>query len=178
MSIVRLDSKITMPVEIINQQRKEKIAKKEWGLFALSVLKVLNLEQVEVTIAFVGDRRIKSLNKEFRGINKPTDVLSFSYQSAETTANQQGTENTSPNDLASFEGNYLGDVVISTQTAALYAKKLGLTFDQEVKTLILHGLLHLCGYDHEIDDGEMDELEQKLRKQLLGFTILNTVLTS
>lgn len=167
-----------MPVEIINQQRKEKIAKKEWKLFALSVLKALELEQVEVTIAFVGDRKIKLLNKEFRGINKPTDVLSFSYQTTDSTTYEHDVEKNCPDNLANFAGNYLGDVVISTQTATLYAKKLGLTFDQEVKTLILHGLLHLCGYDHETDEGEMDELEEKLRKQLLGFTILNTLSTS
>lgn len=162
-----------MTVEIINQQRKEKIAKKEWKDFALSVLKALNLEEVDVTIVFVGDRKIRALNRDFRNIDKATDVLSFSYQTTESTVNEQDVEENSFPSLASFEGNYLGDVVISSQTANLYAKKLGLTFDEEVKTLILHGLLHLCGYDHERDNGEMDELEQKLRKQLLGFSTLS-----
>ncbi len=162
-----------MLVEIINQQGTEKIAEKEWKEFALSVLQALSLEQVETTIVFVGDRKIKALNKEFRNINKPTDVLSFSYQTTETTANNEPIEEKLYAHLASFAGNYLGDVVISTQTAVVYAKKLGLTFNEEIKVLILHGLLHLCGYDHERDNGEMDELEQKLRKQLLGFTTLN-----
>jgi probable rRNA maturation factor len=176
-----------MLVEIINQQRKEKVAKKEWKEFAISVLKALNLEEVEVSIVFVGDQKIKSLNKEFRGFDKPTDVLSFSYgvneasQDSETntlTLDGFSTKDDPNNALASFEGNYLGDVVISTQTATLYAKKLGLTFDQEIKILILHGLLHLSGYDHETDNGEMDELEQSLRKQLLGFTFPNVSIDS
>jgi len=162
-----------MLIDIINQQRSEKIAKKEWKEFALSVLEALSLEQVEVSIVFVGDRKIRALNKEFRGIDKPTDVLSFSYQTTENTTNSDAIDGTFYEQLATFAGNYLGDVVISTQTAVVYAKKLGLTFDQEIKVLIIHGLLHLCGYDHEIDNGEMDELEQKLRKQLLGFTTLN-----
>jgi probable rRNA maturation factor len=162
-----------MPIEVINQQRSEKIAKKEWKNFAASVLEALSLEQVEATIVFVGDRKIRALNKQFRSIDKPTDVLSFSYQTTENTANSDAIEEVFYEQFATSEGNYLGDVVISTQTAVVYAKKLGLTFDEEVKTLILHGLLHLCGYDHETDNGEMDELEQKLRKQLLGFITLN-----
>jgi probable rRNA maturation factor len=61
----------------------------------------------------------------------------------------------------------LGDVVISTQTAARYAAKCGLSFDREVRHLIIHGLLHLCGYDHETDHGEMRQLERQLRRQLI-----------
>jgi probable rRNA maturation factor len=162
-----------MPIEVINKQRSEKVSKKEWKEFALSVLQALNLEQVEATIVFVSNQKIRSLNREFRGIDKPTDVLSFSYQTTESTANIDIIKEKFYAQLASSEGNYLGDVVISTQTAVVYAKKLGLTFDEEVKVLILHGLLHLCGYDHERDNGEMDELEEKLRKQLLGFVTLN-----
>jgi probable rRNA maturation factor len=64
------------------------------------------------------------------------------------------------------EGDRLGDVVISVEQAARQAKENGLTFDQEVAQLILHGLIHLCGYDHASDDGEMDRLELRLRKKL------------
>jgi probable rRNA maturation factor len=161
-----------MLVEIVNRQRSQKIAKKEWKEFAIAVLKELNLKKIEVTIVFVGDQKIRELNREFRSIDKATDVLSFSYQDVENTEDNKTVKENVYENLVNSTSNYLGDVVISTNTAVVYAQKLGLTFDQEVKTLILHGLLHLCGYDHETDNGEMDELEQKLRKQLLGFEFL------
>jgi probable rRNA maturation factor len=60
----------------------------------------------------------------------------------------------------------LGDVAVSVDTAAAQAKENGLSFDREVAQLILHGLLHLCGYDHETDNGEMNRLELRLRRRL------------
>ena len=60
----------------------------------------------------------------------------------------------------------LGDIAISVDTASAQAKENGLKFDEEVAQLILHGLLHLCGYDHETDNGEMNRLELRLRKKL------------
>ena len=62
--------------------------------------------------------------------------------------------------------SHLGEIVISAQRATAQAKQNGLTFKNEVEQLILHGLLHLCGYDHETDNGEMNRLELKLRKRL------------
>lgn len=64
------------------------------------------------------------------------------------------------------EGLSLGDVVISVEQAARQASEHGLEFDEEVSQLILHGLLHLCGYDHETDEGEMSRLELSLRRRL------------
>ncbi len=65
-----------------------------------------------------------------------------------------------------LSGATLGDVVISVEQAARQADEHGLTFEDEVAQLILHGLLHLCGYDHETDDGEMNALELRLRRRL------------
>ncbi|HEU5459217.1 MAG TPA: rRNA maturation RNase YbeY, partial [Pyrinomonadaceae bacterium] len=84
------------------------------------------------------------LNQQFRGVDKATDVLSF------------------PAD----EQDNLGDVAISVETATRQAKENGLSFDNEVGQLILHGLLHLSGYDHETDNGEMNRLELRLRRKL------------
>ena len=103
------------------------------------------------TIVFVSDSAIKELNRRFRGKNHPTDVLSF--PSAEEPFE---TENAAQ----------LGEVIISVPRAAAQAKENGLSFADEVRQLILHGLLHLCGYDHETDHGEMNRLEMRLRKQL------------
>ncbi|HEY0725747.1 MAG TPA: rRNA maturation RNase YbeY, partial [Pyrinomonadaceae bacterium] len=96
------------------------------------------------TIAFVSDKRIRELNRQFRGIDKATDVLSFPAE----------------------EESNLGDVAVSVETAAAQARENGLTFDREIAQLILHGLLHLSGYDHETDNGQMNRLELKLRKKL------------
>jgi probable rRNA maturation factor len=65
-----------------------------------------------------------------------------------------------------LEDPSLGDVVISVEQAARQAKANGLTLDEEIAQLILHGLIHLCGYDHSTDQGEMDRLELRLRKKL------------
>ena len=66
-----------------------------------------------------------------------------------------------------FAKDYLGDIVISAETAERQAKEAGHTVEREVSELVIHGVLHLCGYDHEIDRGEMNRLELKLRRKLL-----------
>ncbi|MEW6734018.1 MAG: rRNA maturation RNase YbeY [Acidobacteriota bacterium] len=164
-----------MQIEVINRQRRYPIANQALARFAEAVLTNLALPRAQVSIVFVSDRQMRKLNKDFRAINKTTDVLSFSYMTGVLYGNETMEEemaadrNASNAELsAATDPDYLGDVVISTETAARAADKLGLTFDQEVKTLILHGLLHLCGYDHETDNGEMEALEQKLRKRLLS----------
>ena len=167
-----------MQVEMINRQRSHTIVNEKLTHFAEAVLTSLGLTRAQVSVVFVSDRQMRKLNRDFRSIDKPTDVLSFSY----TTGKLYGDDGAGEADrsiarsvsaasieqTAAADPDYLGDVVISTQTAARYAERLGLTFDRELKRLILHGLLHLCGYDHETDNGEMNRLERKLRRQLLS----------
>ena len=98
---------------------------------------------------------MRRLNRDYRGIDGPTDVLSFAYYEDSEAA---------PHD----ETRHIGDVVISVETAERYARELVLSFDHEIEHLLIHGALHLAGYDHETDDGEMNKLERKLRKELLG----------
>ncbi|HYN25153.1 MAG TPA: rRNA maturation RNase YbeY, partial [Pyrinomonadaceae bacterium] len=114
-------------------------------------LKAIGKAGHDATIAFVSDRQIKTLNKRFRGLGNPTDVLSF------PAGNYQFAETSQPS---------LGDVAISVERAESQALENGLAFEKEIAQLILHGLLHLCGYDHETDDGEMNRLERLLRGQL------------
>jgi probable rRNA maturation factor len=137
-------------IEIINRQRAHKINHKTWSDFGQRVSEAIGSSQT-ATIVFVSDAAIKKLNKQFRGKNYATDVLSFP-----TEAEKFETESQS----------HLGEIVISTQRAAAQANENGLTFKNEVQQLILHGLLHLCGYDHETDNGEMNRMELKLRKKL------------
>jgi len=104
-----------------------------------------------VTVAFVSDSAMRELNRRWRRTRGTTDVLSF-------PANQDGFEKQ--------EETSLGDIVISAQQAARQAAENDLTFGDEIAQLILHGLLHLCGYDHESDKGEMNRLEIRLRRKL------------
>ena len=138
-------------VEIINRQRKRHVNSKRWHEFAERALHVAGKDACDATIVFLADAAIKKLNRQFRRRDYATDVLSF------PTQHERFEEEMKTN---------LGEVVISLDRAAAQAKENGLTFANEVEQLILHGLLHLCGYDHETDNGEMNRLELKLRRKL------------
>jgi probable rRNA maturation factor len=99
---------------------------------------------VEVSVLFCDDPVIHTLNREYRGIDRPTDVLSFSLQ---------GSDAGTPPLVAEQEPVALGDVVISLETAARQAEAQGHSLAREVEWLLLHGLLHLLGYDDATDDG-------------------------
>src|SRR5215831_15772563 len=131
----------TMNILLINRQRKFSVDTRGLRTFTEEAVKSIDPEPgslKSVSIAFVGDRSMRRYNRDFRGKDKPTDVLSFPSDSNE----EEFTD-------------YLGDIIISTETAARDAHELNLTFDVELRMLILHGLLHLYGYDHEADRGEM-----------------------
>jgi probable rRNA maturation factor len=139
--------------EIINQQRKIKLETANFENFAAKAIDTINeAKGKDLSVAFVSDRRIKELNRIFRDKNSPTDVLSFPYEPDQY-------------DYLETDG-FLGDIVISVETAARQAKENDLTLEAEIKQLILHGILHLVGYDHETDGGEMNRLELKLRRKL------------
>lgn len=137
--------------EVVNRQRKIKINVAFWQNFtAQSIAEVDETEGKNLTLAFVSDRKMCELNKEFRGKNLTTDVLSFPFVADEFEAGE----------------NTLGDIVISVEQAAKQAAENDLELEAEIKQLILHGILHLCGYDHETDDGEMNGRELELRDVL------------
>jgi probable rRNA maturation factor len=97
----------------------------------------------DLSLAIVSDRRMRALNRQFRGKDAVTDVLSF------------------PSDTRGF----MGDVVIASGVAKQQAKAAGHTVQTEVRVLALHGLLHLLGYDHESDAGKMARVELRLRRK-------------
>jgi probable rRNA maturation factor len=138
-------------IEVVNRQRKVRIDRERWQEFLIKVSHVLPLNELGATVAFVSDRTMCELNRLWRHKNGTTDVLSFPAEQDE---------------FEKLEGSSLGDVVISAEQAARQAKENGLTLDQEIAQLILHGLIHLCGYDHETDNGEMNRLELRLRRKL------------
>jgi probable rRNA maturation factor len=111
----------------------------------------------EVNVRIATNTQMRRLNREFLGKDKPTDVLSFpSYQNG-NASRRRGM----PRLYKSA-----GDIAISADIARANAESLGHTIEQEMKILVLHGLLHLAGYDHESDRGEMRKLEQRLRAEL------------
>ena len=137
-------------IDVINLQRKVKLETAIYKKFVKELSdSVDEAKDKTFSVAFVSDDRMWKLNSTFRGKNLTTDVLSFP-QEAE------------PHDQPDF----LGDIVISVDQAQKQAKENNLTLENETKQLILHGLLHLCGYDHETDKGEMNKRELALRKKL------------
>ncbi|MBA2333712.1 MAG: rRNA maturation RNase YbeY [Pyrinomonadaceae bacterium] len=136
---------------IVNLQKEVRLDTKPFrqliDLFHDSVTEAVNKE---FTVAFVSNRRMIELNKIFRCKDSITDVLSFPYEPDEFDPKK----------------NNLGDIVISAEQAQKQADENGLTLEAEIKQLILHGLLHLCGYDHESDNGEMNAREWELREEI------------
>lgn len=109
----------------------------------------LKIDVTELTVVFLNDRQIRWYNKQFRKKDYPTDVLSFPV--GETIENE----------------HYLGDILISMERTAAQALEKHHTLKRELQILLLHGVLHLLGYDHEVDNGQMNRLESRLRKAVL-----------
>ncbi len=95
-------------------------------------------------VRFAGDRELRRFNRLYRGKDQPTDVLSFPG-----------------------EEGHLGDILISVPTARRQAESVGHSVERELQVLLLHGILHCLGYDHETDQGEMERLERRLRRRWL-----------
>jgi probable rRNA maturation factor len=114
------------------------------------VLTSLDCNEHEISILFIGDQGIRDLNNQFRGIDRPTDVLSFP-QVLEGELEIPG-------------ALVLGDVAISLETARSQSEEHGLSFEEELTLLLIHGILHLLGYDHEISDQEEERMRSKTRE--------------
>ncbi|HSP06973.1 MAG TPA: rRNA maturation RNase YbeY [Acidobacteriota bacterium] len=109
------------------------------------------LPETEVSLVLLNNRQMQWYNHAYRMKDSPTDVLSFPV-----------------NEFTQEGRHYLGDILISVEKAAEQAVARKHSLDRELQILMLHGMLHLLGYDHERDSGEMDRLESKLRKAVLS----------
>jgi len=129
-----------MEILIKNQQKIIKINQGKIKGIIKKVLQHLKVdEETEVSILLTDDKFIRSLNNKYRGIDKPTDVLSFNLQEGAVKSPE-------------VESNkLLGDIIISVETAQRQADNLNHSMERELKVLLIHGLLHLTGYDHEED---------------------------
>ena len=128
---------------IILEHETEGTSARALSLFAAKAQRAVGLRG-EVNIRIASSRELQELNRRFRGKNRPTDVLSFPSETPKLA----------------------GDIAISAEIAAANAAEMGHSPQTELKVLILHGLLHLAGYDHETDDGEMRTRETTLRRKL------------
>ena len=137
---------------ILNRQKRVRVALPPLEKFARRVGRELGLDGRDVSICLVSDAEMARLNKSFRGKQGPTDVLSF--PSSEEAASRRASSKS------------IGDIAIAPMVARRNAKRYGRTLPDELRILILHGVLHLMGYDHERDSGQMERRERLLRRRL------------
>jgi len=133
-----------LSVVLLDRQRRRRLPAARLRRVLRGAAAVLRVRG-EVSLVLAGDGLLRRLNRDYRGQDRPTDVLSFPGGGGEAG---------------------LGDVVISVETAERNARAGGRTLPQELDVLALHGFLHVLGHDHETDDGAMDRLEGRLRKRL------------
>lgn len=150
---------------LVNLQKRYTVRRAPLSAFVRSLKRRLRLGNREFNICFVDDNAIRHLNSAFRAKNEATDVLSFPWNESVGPVHQRRRPS-SRRRARSGITNFLGDVVISVETARRNAGEEGHSTFHEIRWLILHGVLHLLGYDHERDSGEMTALELSLREQL------------
>jgi probable rRNA maturation factor len=164
---------------MINRQNSVRISIAPLKLFLLEVCRVLRVPPESVTVCLVTNPMIARWNSQYRAKKTPTDVLSFPAtgpaknpghprRMADRRTIRAFDKPRRPRRAAFREdGAYLGDLAIAPAVARRNARQFGRTLDREIKILILHGMLHLLGYDHEADHGQMERRERRLRR-LLG----------
>lgn len=155
---------------IVNRQRAVRVSVRNLEEFLRRARRTLRLPAGAVTVCLVTGADMARWNRAYRGKNRPTDVLSFPNSTEPVGRRGQARsrgkldeQNTSPDLLV----EYLGDIAIAPSVARRNARRLGRNLHDEMRILILHGMLHLMGYDHETDTGQMDRRERRLRR-LLG----------
>jgi probable rRNA maturation factor len=140
-----------MPVDVARRDAGKKVPSRWVKRVAEAILDAVDRRDAELSVALIGNAEIGELNKAYRKKSYPTDVLSF------------------PVEGAPMAGNLLGDVVISVEKAREQARERGHTENEEIVTLLIHGVVHLLGYDHERSAKEartMRRVENKIRREL------------
>ena len=145
---------------IENHQRAVRVALPALREFLKRAKSAIGLNGDCVAVRLIDDREMTCLNRTYRGKKKSTDVLSFPSEE------HQGKPGGLKQQVRRARGRFLGDIAMSPKVAQRNAESLGRTMPEELKVLILHGLLHLLGYDHETDRGEMERIEMRLRRRL------------
>jgi probable rRNA maturation factor len=145
---------------IDNRQRVVRVRLRPLEEFLQNIGEEIGLGPECVAVRLIGDAEMARLNETYRRKKGPTDVLSFAV------AVDLAKPGTLKQQVRKAGGEFLGDIAISPKVARRNAKALGRGLPEELKVLILHGVLHLLGYDHETDRGEMERIEMRLRRKL------------
>lgn len=141
-----------LAVTVLNRQRARRVAPRALAGFLRRVARAVPAGRADrLGVCLVSDQKMIEYNLRYRGKNASTDVLAF-------PASRRATPE---------EGVHLGDIVVSVSRAAAQARAAGHSLEREMRVLLLHGYLHLLGYDHETDDGTMRRLERKLVRRLV-----------
>jgi len=140
---------------LVNRQRAVAVRPRPLNAFLARACEMVLSPGAGVAVCLVSDREIARLNRSYRGKHGPTDVLSFP-----ANGRGGGRHRRAPGEF------HLGDIAISPAAARRNARELGRAVDGELRVLILHGVLHLAGYDHESDQGQMERYERRLRRRL------------
>jgi len=140
-----------MKIRIANLQKRTKIDSRRIRGNVIRLLRLIGCAEKEISISFVDDEAIRLLNRQYLRLDKPTNVLSFSLEEGE---------------CGKINPGLLGDVVISVDTALRDAKQGGFTLEEEILFLIIHGLLHLTGYEH-VGTSRANALKMKKREKEL-----------
>ena len=142
-----------MEITLLNRQRTCRVPQRSLLTFLSRLVEELPASgATSVAVCLVSDRRMREFNRSYRQRSVSTDVLSFPCNEVP----------------GADDDGHLGDLVISVETARRQARRERHSLGRELKTLVLHGYLHLLGYDHERDDGAMTRLERRLRRRLLS----------
>lgn len=145
---------------IENRQRVVRVQVGSLEEFLENLRGEIGLGPESVAVRLIGDAEMARLNETYREKKGATDVLSFPAEA------EWGKPGTLKHQVRRARGEFLGDIAISPAVARRNAKLLGRGLAEELKVLILHGVLHLLGYDHETDRGEMERIEMRLRRKL------------
>lgn len=152
-----------MEIYIKNIQRSTRLHPQKIRRDLVKALRLLGLSRAELSVVFVNSERMKRLNARYRGVDRSTDVLSFPLSDGRLSAIGEKRSNTP------FP---LGDIVICVPTALLQAKEYGISFHEETQRLLVHGLLHLAGYDHELNAYQKRKMVKKERELLDALTAM------
>jgi len=159
---------------ILNRQRQIRVSVRELELFLAHPLRLVSVPDGAIGVCLVTNAQIAKWNRAYRGKNSPTDVLSFPAADSAKHAKRnpksrvkRGANSIRGADASSDPSrSYLGDIAIAPAVARKNARRFGRTFGHEMRILVMHGILHLMGYDHETDTGQMDRRETRLRRVL------------
>jgi len=135
-------------IQVQNRQRRIGIDLRATELFAVKLIEILRMTDKTFTLAFVSASAMRRLNHDWRGKDYATDVLSFAYE-----------------DELMGGKLFLGEIIIAPEVAVRQATAYGVEPEMEIRKLLVHGILHLMGYDHEVDSGEMERMQKRILRR-------------